>query len=178
MNLDPVSSPVHCLISAEELARRVGELAAQISADYTGKQPVVVGVLKGAFVFMADLVRQLSIPVQCDFVMVSSYGQAMQPSGPLKLRLDLSLPVAGHDLLLVEDIIDTGHTIPFLIEHLLKKKPASIRLCTLLDKPYRRQVPVRIDYCGFTVPDNFIVGYGIDCGEDYRELPWVGWVEE
>jgi hypoxanthine phosphoribosyltransferase len=178
MTADPPTERVHCLFSADELARRVRELAAQISADYAGKRPLVVGVLKGAWVFMADLVRQLTIPVHCDFVMLSSYGLATQPSGQIKLRLDLTIPAAGQDILIVEDIIDTGHTVPFLIEHLLEKNSASIRLCALLDKPARRQVPVRIDYCGFTVPDKFIVGYGIDCGEDYRELPYVGWVGE
>jgi hypoxanthine phosphoribosyltransferase len=170
--------PIPCLISAEELSRRVHELARQISADYAGKCPLVVGALKGAWVFMADLVRQLTIPIRCDFVMLSSYGAGTTSTGRMNLRLDLTMPAAGQDILLVEDIIDTGHSMPWLIAHLEKQKPASIRLCALLDKPARRQTPVKIDYLGFTVPDKFIVGYGIDCAEEHRELPYVGYVEE
>ena len=169
--------PIPCLISAESIARRIQELARQISADYAGKRLLVVGVLKGAWVFMADLLRQLTIPVRCDFVMLSSYGAGTTSSGQITLRLDLSTPAAGQDILIVEDIIDTGHSMPWLIAHLEKQQPASIRLCALLDKPSRRQVPVRIDYLGFTVPDRFIVGYGIDCAEEHRELPYVGFLE-
>jgi hypoxanthine phosphoribosyltransferase len=178
MSMEQVVSPVPCLLSADQIALRVRELGQEISRDYAGKSPLFVGVLKGAWVFMADLVRQLTIPVHCDFVMLSSYGTGTTSSGQIGLRLDLSTPVAGQDLLIVEDIIDTGHTMPWLIAHLEKRQPASIRLCALLDKPSRRRLPVRIDYLGFTVPDRFIVGYGIDCAEQYRELPYVGYIEE
>lgn len=169
---------IPCLITADDLARRVKELADQISADYQGKRLLVVGVLKGAWVFMADLVRQLNIPTHCDFVMLSSYGVGTQSSGEMNLRLDLAKSAPGQDILLVEDIIDTGRSMLWLIEHLKKKNPASIRLCTLLDKPSRREVPVQIDYVGFAVPDKFVVGYGIDCAEQHRELPYVGYLPE
>ena len=169
---------VRCLISSEQIAGRVAELAAQISADYAGKVPVLVGVLKGAWVFMADLVRQLSIPVRCDFVKLSSYGANTSTSGEVQLHLDLTIAAEGQDILLVEDIIDTGTTVPWLLDRLVKKHPASVRLCALLDKPARRRVPVKIDYLGFTIPNHFVVGYGIDAGEEYRELPYIGYIPE
>lgn len=172
----PGQETIACLIAAHELDRRVGELAARVSADYAGKQLLVVGVLKGAWVFMADLVRRLTVPVRCDFLKASSYGMGTETSGEVRLLLDLSLPAEGQDVLVVEDVIDTGTCSAWLLEHLRRKGPASLRLCTLLDKPSRRVVPVAIDYLGFTVADHFIVGYGIDCGERYRELPYVGYV--
>jgi hypoxanthine phosphoribosyltransferase len=161
------------LISREALAQRVAELGQQISADYGGKSLLVVGVLKGAWVFMADLVRQLRVPVRCDFVLLSSYGLGTQSRGEVTLRLDLTLPVQGQDVLIVEDLVDTGTTIPWLFRHLEQKQPASLRLCALLDKPTRRRVPVTIDYLGFTIPDHFVVGYGIDAAERYRELDHI-----
>lgn len=167
---------IPCLVSAEIIDTRVRELARQISVDYAGKQPVVVGILKGAWVFMADLVRHLTIPVRCDFVRLSSYGDCASSSGEVKLRLDVSLPLEGQDVLLVEDIVDTGITIPWLLEHLRKQQPASVRLCVLLDKPARRGTAVSIDYVGFTIPDHFVVGYGIDYAERYRELPYIGFL--
>jgi hypoxanthine phosphoribosyltransferase len=165
------------LISAGELAHRVGELANQISADYAGKQPLVVGVLKGAWMFMADLVRQLTVPVSCDFVKLSSYGTGTSSSGQVTLRLDLTMPATGRHILVVDDIVDTGASLAWLIEHLASKKPETLRVCALLDKPAGRRVPVNIDYVGFTVPNCFVVGYGIDCAERYRELPYVGYVQ-
>lgn len=168
--------PVPCLISAEELARITDKLAQQISADYSGKDLLVVGILKGAFVFMADLVRRLAVPVRCDFIKVSSYGHGTDTSGEVRLHLDLSIPVGGQHVLLVEDIVDTGTCSAWLLKHVRGKGPASVRLCTLLDKPSRRKTPVDIDYLGFAVPDQFIVGYGIDCGERYRQLPYVGYL--
>jgi hypoxanthine phosphoribosyltransferase len=170
------TAEVRCLISAKELARRVAELAGQISQDYAGKRPVIVGVLKGAWVFMADLVRQLAIPVQCDFVKASSYGGGTTTSGAVELHLDVHTPLAGRDVLLVEDIVDTGTCSEWLLEHLRQKGPASVRLCALLDKPSRRLRPVAISYLGFSIPDHFVVGYGIDWDERYRELPYVGHV--
>lgn len=168
--------PVPCLISAAEIQERVAALAQRISADYSGREPLVVGVLKGAWVFMADLIRQLTVPVTCDFVKVSSYGGATCTSGEVRLQLDLSLPARGRHLLVIEDIIDTGICAAWLLNHLWAKGPASVRTCALLDNPARRVRTVSIDYCGFTIPDYFVVGYGIDCGERYRELPYVGFV--
>lgn len=164
------------LIQADTLAGRVRDLAARISADYQGKQPLLVGILKGAWVFMADLVRHLTIPVRCDFLKVSSYGLGTQTTGEFQLHLDLTIPAEGLDVILIEDIIDTGLSMPRILEHLRGKQPRSLRVCALLDKPARRQVPVAIDYLGFTIPDRFVVGYGIDWAERYRELPYVGYV--
>jgi hypoxanthine phosphoribosyltransferase len=155
----------------------VEQLARQISTDYAGRRPVLVGVLKGAWVFLADLARRLSVPVQVDFVMLSTYGMRTHTSGEPVLKLDVSLDLAGRDVLVVEDVVDTGTCIPWLLEHLRGKRAASLRLCALLDKPAHRRRPVTIDYLGFTVPDVFVVGYGIDCREDCRELPFVGAVE-
>jgi hypoxanthine phosphoribosyltransferase len=164
------------LISSAELLHKVGDLAKQLSSDYQGKDPILVGVLKGAFMFMADLVRHLDIPVRCDFVKVSSYGVGKTSSGQVKLQLDVSLPVEGQHLVIVEDIIDTGTTTAWLLDHLRQRQPASVRICALLDKPARRQTPVPIDYRAFSIPDRFVVGYGIDCGERYRQLPYVGYI--
>jgi hypoxanthine phosphoribosyltransferase len=168
---------VEVMISAEQIADRVRQLAAQISADYAGKQPLMVGVLKGAWVLMADLVRQLTIPVRCDFVRVTSYGMGTETSGEPTLLLDVLEPMAGADVLVVDDILDTGISVAWLLDHLRKKNPASLRLCVLLDKAERRRVPVRADYVGFSIPDRFVVGYGLDCGEQFRELPFVGHVK-
>ncbi|MFN4260640.1 MAG: hypoxanthine phosphoribosyltransferase [Gemmataceae bacterium] len=174
--MDPPPSPVVPLISSDQVAQRVRELAQQISADYAGKPLVLVGVLKGAWVFLADLVRQLTIPVRCDFVKLSSYGLDTHSSGQVQLQLDVIMSLAGQDVLVVEDIIDTGLSMPWLLEHLRQKQPASLKLCVLLDKPARRQVPVPIDYRGFTIDNYFIVGYGIDWAERYRELPYIAYV--
>lgn len=167
--------PVRCLISAEQIAARIGELVRQIAADCAGRDVLVVGVLKGAYIFMADLVRALPMATHCDFIKVSSYGLGTS-SGELALHLDVTLPVAGRDVLLVEDIVDTGKTSAWLVEHLRQKGAAKVRLCALLDKPSRRKTPVTIDYVGFEIPDHFVVGYGIDCAEQYRYLPFVGYV--
>jgi hypoxanthine phosphoribosyltransferase len=176
MTAQQTAGAVRRLIGRAELESRVAELARRISADYAGREPLLVGVLKGAWVFLADLVRHLTIPVRCDFVKVSTYGAATTSSGAVRLDLDVSLPIAGEHVLLVEDVVDTGLCIHWLLEHVRAKGPASLRLCALLDKPARRRVPVTIDYLGFTVPNHFIVGYGIDCGERHRELPFVGCV--
>lgn len=171
-----VGGQVECLIPAEKLAQRVAELAKAISADYADKPLLVVGVLHGAYVFMADLVRCLTIPVRCGFVMVSSYENDTVTSGRVKLRLDLTQPADREHILLVDDIVDTGISIAWLIDHMKQKDPASVRLCALLDKAARRRVPVAIDYVGFEIPDRFVVGYGIDCAGRHRELPYVGYV--
>lgn len=167
---------VRCLIPAAELAQRVRELAQEISDDYAGKVPMVVGVLHGAYVFMADLLRHVRIPVRCGFVMVSSYADDTVTSGEVKLHLDLRQSVEGEHVLLVDDLVDTGISTAWLTEHLGRKKPASVRLCALLDKPARRRVSVHIDYVGFEIPDRFVVGYGIDWAGCYRELPYVGYL--
>jgi hypoxanthine phosphoribosyltransferase len=169
---------VSCLIGAEEIAARVRSLGAQLSADYAGREPVLVGVLCGAWVFMADLVRQMTVPLCCDFVRVASYGAGKSSSGEVRLLADMATPAAGRELLVVEDIVDTGLSLHWLLEHLRRKGPAGVRVCTLLDKPSRRMVEVPVDCCGFTVPDRFVVGYGIDCDQRHRQLPYVGYLSE
>lgn len=171
----PAESSVRCLLSAEQIAGRIAELARQIAADCAGRDVLVVGVLKGSFIFMADLIRALPFATHCDFVKASSYGMGTS-SGVLTLHLDVSQPVEGRDVLLVEDIVDTGKTSAWLMDHLRQKGAAHVRLCALLDKPSRRLTPVTIDYVGFSIPDHFVVGYGIDCAEQYRQLPYVGYV--
>jgi|UniRef100_A0A7V3UZP2 hypoxanthine phosphoribosyltransferase len=169
---------VKVLISAEEINRRVQELAEQISSDYDGKTPVVVGILKGSWIFLADLVRYIRIPVFIDFLTVSSYGMSTKSSGVVKIVMDLKCPLEDRDVLLVEDILDSGLTLKYIMKHLEMRKPRSLRLCVLMDKPARRQVEIKPDYLGFTVPDKFVVGYGADFAESYRQLPFIGYIEE
>ena len=169
---------VECLFSAEQVAACVRHLAGRISADYAGQHPLVIGVLKGAWLFMADLVRQLTIPVCCEFVRVSSYGTGTITSGQPRLLLDVGESVTGRHVLVVDDIIDTGISVSWLLERLRERQPASLRLCSLLDKPSRRRVPVQADYIGFEIPDRFVVGYGIDYAEQFRELPYIGYVTD
>ncbi|NPV54829.1 MAG: hypoxanthine phosphoribosyltransferase [Firmicutes bacterium] len=161
------------LLHEDEIKRRVEELGEQISRDYCGKELVVVGILKGALVFMADLVRRLSIPVVIDFVAISSYGAATKSSGAVRILKDLDAPVENKHVLIVEDIIDTGLTLSYLVENLRARKPLSVKICTLLDKPDRREINIRPDYNGFQIPDKFVVGYGLDYSEKYRNLPSV-----
>lgn len=158
------------LIPQDKIRQAVAKLAAEIRRDYQGKQPLLIGILKGSFVFMADLVRELGLPAEVDFVKLSSYGSGTETSGKVKVVQGLKTPIKGRDVLVVEDIVDTGLTVSFLMDYLRKKKPASLRLCALTDKPSRHEVPVTIDYLGFTVPDKFIVGYGIDWNEKFRHL--------
>jgi len=159
------------LYTKEEIAERVARLAQQISTDYQGKCPLLVGILKGSFVFMADLIRLLQIPVEIDFISLSSYGSAKVTSGKVKVVQGLRFPVKGRDVLVIEDIVDTGLTVGFFMDYLRKKQPLSLKLCALFDKPSRRQTPISIDYIGFTVPDKFLVGYGLDHNERFRNLP-------
>lgn len=158
------------LLTEKQLQAKVVELAAQINRDYEGKELLVVGILRGAFIFLADLVRELKIPVRVDFVAVSSYGDATESSGVVRILKDLDESIEGRHVLIVEDIIDTGLTLNYLYKNLKARHPASIRLCTLLDKPEKRQVEITPDYCGFSIPDHFVVGYGLDCGQLYRNL--------
>ena len=162
------------LIGERELAKKVAELGKKISEDYQGKNLLMVSVLKGSVVFMADLMRAVSIPVSVDFMYVSSYGSGVKTSGVVKILKDLDIPLDGFDLLIVEDILDSGLTLHYLREILMQRGPRSIRLVTLLDKPERRQVDIAPDYLGFTIPDEFVVGYGLDYNEQYRNLPFVG----
>ena len=168
-----VQPQLKILISRDEIAKAVNRLACEIKRDYQGKQPLLISVLKGSFVFMADLIRQLDLPLELEFIRLSSYGAARQSSGKVRVVQGVKTPVKGRDVLVVEDIVDTGITISFLLDYLKKKKPASLKLCVLTDKPSRRRVLVPIDYLGFTVPNKFIVGYGLDCDERFRNLSHI-----
>jgi len=161
------------LFSQVKIKRRVAALARQINRDYRGKKLVLVGVLKGAFVFLADLLRAIKIPVELDFIQVASYGASTKSSGVIKIKKDVDLSIVGKDVLLVEDIVDYGYTLDFLLKFLRDKKPRSVKICALLDKPSRRKVKVPIAYRGFKVPDEFIVGYGLDFAEKHRNLPYI-----
>ena len=167
----------HILFSRDEIEAAVNRLAAEINKDYQGKHPLLIGVLKGSFMFMADLIRHLDLPLEVEFIRLSSYGRGIQTSGKIKVVQGLRSSIKGRDVIVIEDIMDTGLTIAFLLDYLRKKKPASLKLCTLTDKPSRRQVPVNIDYLGFTVPNKFIVGYGLDWDEKFRYLPHICFVE-
>jgi len=169
---------VKILIRRDQIAKAVDRLASEIKRDYQDKQPLLIGVLKGSFVFMADLIRQLDSPLELDFVRLSSYGAARESSGKVRVIQGVKTPVKGKDVLIIEDIVDTGITISFLLDYLKKKRPASLKLCALTDKPSRRKVPVPIDYLGFTVPNEFVVGYGLDCDQRFRNLPDICILEE
>ena len=162
------------LITEEQLAAKVAEMGAQISKDYQGRKLIILGVLKGSVVFMSDLIRSITVPVEMDFMAVSSYGAGVKTSGVVKIVKDLDRLIAGYDVLVVEDILDSGMTLSYLTELLRERDPASIRIATLLDKPDRRKVDIKPDYVGFTIPDEFVVGYGLDYAELYRNLPYVG----
>jgi hypoxanthine phosphoribosyltransferase len=162
------------LIPAEDLTARVGALGRQIRADYAGRTPMLVGVLKGAVVFLADLMRAIDAPCECDFIALSSYGASTRSSGIVELTKDLSVPIEGRDVLIVEDIVDTGRTLAYLLRNLETRQPATLRVCTLLDKVTRREVPVSLDYVGFQIPDEFVVGYGLDFAGLDRNLPDLG----
>ena len=161
------------LLSAEQIQARVREMAAEIEADYRGREPVLIGVLDGAVVFLADLMRALTIPVRIDFVKWSSYGDSSVSSGEVQILKDLSFSVEGKHVLAVEDIVDTGLTLSYLMENLRTRDPASVAIATLLDKPSRRKVEVKLDYVGFRIPDEFVVGYGLDFAQRYRNLPYI-----
>jgi len=166
------------LVSRAELKSTVDKLAADITRDYHDKNPLLLGILKGVFVFMSDLVRRLDFPLEIEFIRLSSYGSGRETSGNVKMVQGLELDIEGRHVLVVEDIIDTGTSLAFLLDYLKKKKPASLKLCALTDKPARRRKPLKIDYLGLTVPDKFLVGYGLDCDQKYRNLPDICVLEE
>ena len=170
-----VNDVAEILISEEQIRAKVAELGGQLSADYAGRSVTLVSVLKGSLPFMADLMRQISVPVTIDLMEVSSYGgQSTETSGLVRILKDLSASIEDKDVVIVEDIIDTGLTLNYLVRYLRGKNPRSLRICALLDKPARRLVDIAIDYRGFTIPDQFVVGYGLDYGEFYRNLPFIG----
>ena len=166
-----MSSHKKLIISREAIATRIKELAAQISRDYADKNPLLVGILKGAFIFMADLARALDFPVEVDFVRLRSYGADTQTSGEVHITKDVETPIEDRHVVVVEDIVDAGLTLDFLLGHLVSYNPASLKVCCLIDKQERRQVEVPLDYVGFTIAKGFLVGYGLDCGENSRTLP-------
>lgn len=161
-------------ISEQQLNDKIGELGRRISEDYKGKKLLLVSVLKGSVVFMADLMRAITIPCEIDFLCVSSYGGGVKTSGVVKITKDLDIKIEGLDVLIVEDILDSGMTLSYITEILQARNPNSIKICTLLDKPERRQADIKPDYLGFVIPDAFVVGYGLDYAEKYRNLPFVG----
>lgn len=166
------------LVTKEELENKVKEMGAQISKDYKGKDLMLIGVLKGAFVFLSDLARNIDMPLEVDFMAVSSYGHSTQSSGVVKILKDLDLEIEGKDVLIVEDIIDTGLTLSYLINNLKSRGANSVKICTLLDKPERRKIDLDIKYKGFDIPDEFVVGYGIDFAEKYRNLSEISVLKE
>jgi hypoxanthine phosphoribosyltransferase len=174
---DVSARPSRVLITEEELRERVTALGQAIARDHEGGNPVLVGVLKGALVFMADLIRAIPIELTTDFIALASYGAGTRSSGVVKLAADLSLPIDDRDVIIVEDIIDTGRTVSYLKRNLETRHPRSVRLCTLLDKIERREVEVDIDYLGFTIPNVFVVGYGLDHAGLYRNLPYLAALE-
>ena len=166
------------LIDEETLAARVAELGAEVSMDYEGRDLLLIGVLKGAVFFMADLMRHLTVACEVDFMAISSYGDATDSSGIVRILKDLDISIEGRHVLVVEDIIDSGLTLSYLIRNLESREPASLEVCALLTKPSRREIDVRVRYVGFEIPNKFVVGYGLDFAERYRNLPYVGVLDE
>jgi len=165
------------LISEEELKNGVKNLGEKISQDYQGKKPILIGILRGAFVFLADLIRAIEIPIEVDFMGVESYGGQTQSSGVVRILRDLSSNIEGRHVVVIEDIVDTGQTLNYILENLKTRRPLSLKVCTLLDKRERRIVNIPLDYIGFTVPDRFVVGYGLDYAQKYRNLPYLTFIE-
>lgn len=169
---------ISVLLTEEEVDAKIKALGEQISKDYAGRQVHLICVLKGGVFFMCELAKRITVPVSIDFMSVSSYGNGMTSSGAVKIIKDLDEPLEGKDVIIVEDIIDSGNTLHYLVEILYKRKPNSIKICTLLDKPERRTADVNVEYVGFDIPDKFVVGYGLDYAQKYRNLPYIGVVEQ
>jgi hypoxanthine phosphoribosyltransferase len=165
------------LIDEGRLQERISEIALRVSADYAGREPLVIGVLKGAVFFIADLLRRLTVPCELDFMAVSSYGSSTHSSGVVRILKDLDVPIAGRHVLVVEDVIDSGLTLSYLMKNLASRQPASLEICTLLTKPGHRRLNIPIRYVGFDLPDSFVIGYGLDYAERYRNLPFIAVLE-
>ena len=172
-----MSERIRELISEEDVAKKIAEMGAQISRDYAGESVYLLCILKGGVFFTTELAKHITVPVNIDFMSVSSYGGETTSSGIVRIVKDLDTPIEGKNVLIAEDIIDTGRTLAYLMEHLKQRKPKSLKLCTLLDKPERRVSDVKVDYTGFEIPDEFVVGYGLDYDQRYRNLPYVGVIE-
>lgn len=169
-----LATELEVLIPAERIAARVKEIGAQIERDYQGKELVLLGVLKGSYIFISDLARAIDLPLAVDFIGLSSYGEATESSGVVKITSDLSKPIEGKHVVIVEDIVDTGLTMRYLLDNLATRHPVSVKLCTLLHKPSRARTRIPIDYLGFQIEDRFVVGYGLDNAEKYRNVPFIG----
>ena len=172
-----MAETIRVMISEEDVDAKIAELGRQISEDYAGKQVHLICILKGRVFFMCELAKRITVPVSMDFMSVSSYGDGTKSSGIVKIAKDLDETLEGKDVIVIEDIIDSGRTLYYLLEVLQKRQPNSLRLCTLLDKPDRRVKDVKVDYVGFAIPDEFVVGYGLDYAQKYRNLPYIGIVE-
>ena len=172
-----MSEKIRELISEEDVAKKIAEMGAQISKDYEGESVYLLCILKGGVFFTTELAKHITVPVNIDFMSVSSYGGETTSSGIVRIVKDLDTPIEGKNVLIAEDIIDTGRTLAYLMEHLRQRKPKSLKLCTLLDKPDRRVSDVKVDYTGYEIPDEFVVGYGLDYDQRYRNLPYVGVIE-
>src|SRR5438270_12673756 len=173
-----LSKELDVLFTAEQIAARVRQLGLQIQRDYDGKELVLLGVLKGSFLFISDLARSIDLPLSVDFIGLSSYGEATESSGVVKITSDLSRPIEGKHVLVIEDIVDTGLTMRYLLDNFATRHPASVKICALLSKPSRARARIPIRYLGFEVPDRFVVGYGLDAGEKFRNVPFIGVVKE
>jgi hypoxanthine phosphoribosyltransferase len=172
-----MSDEIRVLLTEEEVDKKIEEIGRKISEDYAGKEVHLICVLKGGIFFTCELAKRITIPVSLDFMSVSSYGNEKDSSGVVKIIKDLDEPLVGKEVIIVEDIIDSGRTLSYLIKILQERRPNSIKLCTLLDKPERRVVDVKVDYVGFNIPDKFVVGYGLDYAQKYRNLPYIGVIE-
>lgn len=172
-----MSEQIRVLLTEEELNRRIAELGAQISADYEGESVHLICILKGSIFITCELAKRITVPVTIDFMCVSSYGAAMESSGVVTIKKDLEESIEGRNVIVIEDIIDTGRTLRYLLDDLTKRKPKDLKLCAMLDKPERRVTDVAVDYTGFEIPDEFVVGYGLDYDQRYRNLPYVGILE-
>ncbi len=178
MSIEFANENLEILLSNEQITERIKELGAAITSDYAGREPILIGVLKGAFVFMADLARAVDLKMSVEFMAVSSYGKAQKSSGEVRIIKDLDVAVEGKDLIVVEDIVDTGLTLSYLLQNLQSRGANSVKLATLLDKPEPRiNKELKIDYCGFQVPNKFVVGFGLDAAERYRNLPFIAVVK-